>query len=239
LLKSGKEKKMKISVVNTRNKRVLIILLAALMLVGLSFAGAPNAYADGTVTNPNDNYDVPQAGYFTFEGTGFTPNDAVTVKLASSGATLATFTVNASGIIVTDTGSTTTRVVIPAGTATGDDELDFYTTTGGSSIPEATCDITVTLNDYAADITSDINEDGDQYIQVSGTDWAPNVTVNLKIDLAPGPGATTFTTDANGNFGGTFVLPSELSGDHIITLLAPASGAFGPASVSKVLTFAS
>lgn len=231
-------------------RKLAVILATALAVFGLSSVGATAAFATGAVVNPMGNYSVPSGGLFTFSGTGFSADDDVTVKLHSSGTVLGTFVVGDSstsgsnaapyydGRVITDwsTPDARTGVVIPQGTSATSNQLDFYTTTGGTVTPEATVAITVTANPYTVSVTN-TSSGGTKSVQVTNTNtWAPGVLVTVKLDFETGY-QKQFNADGSGNFNESVTLPSGLSGQHTITVIAPASGTYPAASVSTVLTF--
>jgi hypothetical protein len=240
-------------------KSIIAVLLAALMVVGLSFYGFNVANADPTVpadpvsTVPNDGPDVinpqgyyalPAGGLFTFVGTGFEPNVGIEVTLESRPGVLKTFVTDENGTIIDPDNPERTDVVIPRENAQlGLDHLLFsYTTSGIERVTVFDRWIFVTWNPYDAIITGSTDAGASTITVVSEEFWAPGNTVYVKVDYSEAVYGS-FPVDENGAFDiGDLELTGDLVplyGEHTITLLAPAYYNFPPASVSEVIDFGS
>jgi hypothetical protein len=245
--------------------RIIAVLLAALMVIGMSFA-MPVAFADPIdpdtppavgvtptgdeyVYNPEGQYLCPQGGLFRFAGEGFVPNATIIVELKNAGVLLGSFDIDAIGNIVPAIrGEQYAAVIIPEGTAPDDDLLDFFYEDGTdfTAIPTAATILTILPSPYSADFSIDLNlTTGVRYLHVTSDVvglWAPNQDIYFKIDYRDNPTYGPFTTNADGTFDAYWPLPSSLinTGVHTFTLLTgdASSGSvnYPRASISQNLT---
>jgi hypothetical protein len=238
-------------------KSIIAVLLAALMVVGLSLYGFNVANADPTVpadpvgTVPNDGpnvinpqgyYALPAGGLFTFVGTGFEPNADIEVTLESSQQVLKTFETDGNGTIIDPDNPERTDVVIPRENAQlGLDHLLFsYATSDTERVTVFDRWIFVNWNPYTATILG-VTESGVTAIYATSFDnfWAPGNTVYVKVDYSEDVYGS-FTVGADGHFTEEVFLDGAglpLYGNHTITLLAPTYYNFPPASVSEAVDF--
>lgn len=233
-----------IGVNQSLRNRVIAVLLAALMVVGVAFMALPSTSARAVtptgnedVWNPIGVYSLPVGGLFTFETEGFVEDSTVEVRLTLSGTVLGEFDVDGSGVLEPNGDPTNDRttVIIPKATSPGDNGLSFYYKDGSSYDFAVELGIELLPNIYSADFEIVAIGGGLNALSLKSTSWwVPGVLVTLKIDWAEA-GSGTFTVDADGNFVEQITLPRGLSGTHTFTLLAPWVGSNLPASVSETL----
>jgi hypothetical protein len=214
--------------------RVIAMLLAALMVVGMAFMALPSTFAhaieptgDEYVYNPEDQYVCPQGGLFRFAGEGFVEDTTIVVELKSTGVLLGSFDIDEDGNIVPAiTGEKFAAVIIPAGTVPNEDALLFFYEDGTDLDYATFVDLEVSPTPYTASFEIVRNLDGTRSLHVYNTTpglWAPDTDVYFKIDYRDNPTYGPFTTDAvDGTFDVTWALPSSLinTGVHAFTLLA-------------------
>jgi hypothetical protein len=224
--------------------RIVAVLLAALMVLGVSFAGANFAAADPTdpatepavgitptgdeyVYNPEDQYICPQGGLFRFSGEGFALNTTIVVQLKSTGALLGSFAIDNDGLIVPAiSGEKFAAIIIPEGTVPDSDSLLFSYEDGTELNLAYILEIIVSPTPYTASFEVVRNPNtGERQLHVfnitSGL-WAPNTNVFFKIDYRDNPTYGPFATGADGTFDAYINLPNSLinTGPHTFTLLA-------------------
>jgi hypothetical protein len=231
-----------VSKVQSFKNRIIAALLAALMVIGMSFA-MPAAFADpvnpdtppavgvtptgnewiDSADTPTPNYICPRGGLYRFVGGDFVPNTTVNVYLKSSNALLGSFNIDSSGDIEPAiAGEPYAAVIIPEGTTPGADALVVL-------YDDATfaCALEVTILDAPYSAYFEITGSSSAlYLHVTNNTpglWAPNLPVFFKIDYLEAPTYGPFYTDAvNGTFDEYIELPSSLAatGVHTFTLLA-------------------
>lgn len=228
-------------------KKIVALLLAVVMVAGLSFMALPAtaAYAvsptgNEHVDNPEGVYSCPQGGLFTFEGTGFVPNAGIEVYLTSLGMTLGSFDIDANGNIEPNGVYTDDRctVIIPLNAPAQTTTLLFFYE-GEAPATATFLNIDVTATQYQAQYSYAYWEDDELMIDINSTNsWGASRQIWIKIDYAEEPLAQTIQTNRNGAFATTVVLPDLTPGtSHVITLLAPPMSSTFPAiSVSHTFT---
>jgi hypothetical protein len=237
--------------VSIRN-RVIAVLLAALLVLGVGFMVAPptNAYATTPTGNehvwnpetPSGTPFCPVGGLFTFEGTGFVPNSFVTIYLTTIGQTLGTFDIDANGNIEPNGVYTDDRctVIIPLNAPVQETTLlFFYDGVGPETATSINIDITATP--YEADYSDTYWDNDELKIDIDNADydsWGEEREIWIKIDYAEEPLEQTIMTDVDGKFDVTVDLPDLVPGStHVITLLSPpVSSDFPAISVSHTFT---
>jgi hypothetical protein len=143
----------------------------------------------------------------TVTGSGFQPNEAVSIAWDQTSSQVTTATANISGQIFTSFSApngTGNHQVIATGQSSGF-VLKATFSLGGASL---------TLNPTSGAAGSDVH--------LSGTGFNANEQVNLAVD---GNGLTSVNSDGSGNFSTTVTLSSSLgSGDHTISATGATSG---------------
>jgi hypothetical protein len=243
---------MKTFVMNQKKNRVLIVLLAALMAVGLSFAGANIASAAGgdpdvaptegeRVWNPENDYTCPQGGMFRFDSEKFTPNATVVAQFDENGVALGSYEVDGGGRMEPAiSGEPYPAFIVPKGTAPGTYHLEFYY--DGTASPVYGFILTVSATPYTAvfEIVGDPST-ASRYLHVVNTTlgvWAPGNRISVKMDYKDATVYGTFITGNDGTFDEYVPLPSSLigTGIHTFTLLSDAVPGYNKVSLSDNLT---
>jgi hypothetical protein len=210
-------------------KRIVAVVLAALMVMGMTFVGAGIASADPTgpaapaaapavtptgdefVYNPEQptpSYTVPQDGYYKFVGEDFVPETEIVVILGYTGYTnvlVGTFEIDEDGIILANiAGDPYPGVIIPKDTPVGAATLKYYYKDGMTLA--YTLGITVAENPYRANlkIVYDFGN-GNKFLNVDNADqtpslFAPDLPIYVKVDYAESPVYGPFYTDSYGYF---------------------------------------
>jgi hypothetical protein len=222
-------------------KSIIAVLLAALMVVGLSFMALPSLASANTgyeqAWNPEGIDSCPQGGLFTFETSGFDANSGnvdVYLKDGLDVTLLGTFAVDPRTGELLPNGSPTsdrTTVLIPSSSApNAAAELQFVYE--GQSTPATSINpFEVIENPYADEIVFAYYTSTPPYIAIHNTaSWGAGRTIFMKIDYQETPPFyTSFTLGQDGYFSTLIDLPADFaSASHVITFLAP------PATIDNV-----
>ncbi|MDR1015417.1 MAG: hypothetical protein LBL86_10650 [Coriobacteriales bacterium] len=212
--------------------RVIAVLLAALMVMGVSFALPSVAQAGVTdepmVWNPEDTYTIPDGGMFTFESSGFDPErPTVTAKpVLEPSVVLGVYEVDEDGVLRDPDNPERTTFIVPLDTApTLDFGIVFYY--GEPEDPWAPnfatgLFLTVIANQYHPDFEYD-GSTTPQTVSVTNENdasWGAGRHIYVKYDFHEAV-YVSFFTDASGFFDEVIDLPLDMTpGYHAVTLLA-------------------
>jgi hypothetical protein len=241
--------------------RIIAVLLAALMIVGMSFYGFSATTADAAgagvtptgnewILNPEvpENFTVPVGGLYRFEGGDFVPNTTVAFFANdSSGALLGTFSVDGNGDLVPAIADEPyVAIIIPEATSIGGIYLQPYYVTGTQldeiDSPDAVRKLNILSNPYSADFSILFNPlTGDRVLHVENLipgSFPSGWNIYMKIDYLESPYYGPIPTSGTGTLNADYTLPASLTntGVHTFTILASETGGFPRLSLSKNLT---
>jgi hypothetical protein len=194
-----------------QHKKALTIFVLCSVIATAAFAALASAQTTGTLAAAT----ATDSNIITLTGSGFDPSETVALKLQNQtdDSTVYNFT---EAITTDDTGAFAVNITLPIGI------YGTYDLTAETSTVTASTEITLS---GAAALTA--SPDNSNIITAAGMGFNANETVTLQLNDTSTGSVYNFTenitTDNQGNFSATVIIPTSISGSY--SLIASTSTA--------------